>query len=77
MHVILDRVARRQNNPFGKVPAERERIAADTAEVEPLLRSVATVEINTCKPLVEVVDTAFTEQVFYEQFLLGSIVYQR
>lgn len=54
--VILDRVAHRQSNPFGKAPAERRQIAADTAEVEPLLRSVATVEINTCKPLFEVVD---------------------
>jgi RNase adaptor protein for sRNA GlmZ degradation len=56
VQVTLDRVARRRTNPFGKAPGERERIAADTAEVEPLLRSVATVEINTCRPLVEVVD---------------------
>ncbi|MFI2230540.1 AAA family ATPase [Nocardia testacea] len=56
VHVILDRVAHRQTNPFGKAPAERDRIAADTAEIEPLLRSVATVEINTCRPLSEVVE---------------------
>lgn len=56
VHVILDRVAHRQNNPFGKAPAERDRIAADTAEIEPLLPSAATVEINTCRPLIEVVE---------------------
>jgi hypothetical protein len=36
--------------------AERERIMADTAEVEPLLRSSTTSEIDTRKPLSEVVD---------------------
>jgi hypothetical protein len=55
-NVILGCVAHRQTNPFGNAPGERVRIAADTAEVEPLLRSVATGEINTCRPLVEVVD---------------------
>lgn len=54
--VILDRIAHRDTNPFGKTAAERERIMADIAEIEPLLRSVATVEIDTSKPLAEVVD---------------------
>jgi dephospho-CoA kinase len=54
--VIVERVARRQSNPFGKADAERERILDDLAKVEPLLRSRATAEIDTRAPLDEVVD---------------------
>ncbi|MBA8924561.1 dephospho-CoA kinase [Kutzneria viridogrisea] len=54
--VVLDRIANRDNNPFGKTAGERDRIVADTAEIEPLLRSSATVEIDTRTPLTEVVD---------------------
>lgn len=58
--VMLERIAARDTNPFGKTAAERDRIAADTAEVEPLLRSSATVEIDTRTPLAEVVDQLAT-----------------
>jgi dephospho-CoA kinase len=54
--VVFDRLAQRTNNPFGKTQAERQRIAADIAEVEPLLRQAATHEIATTRPLAEVVD---------------------
>ena len=54
--VVLHRIARRTNNPFGKTAEERSRILADIAEVEPLLRQSATHEINTARPLSEVVD---------------------
>ncbi|GAA3053418.1 AAA family ATPase [Actinokineospora globicatena] len=54
--VLLERVATRDTNDFGKDPAERDRIVADTAAVEPLLRASATVEIDTRAPLAEVVD---------------------
>lgn len=54
--VVLDRIARRTNNPFGKTAEERSRILADIAEVEPLLRRSATHEIDTARPLSEVVD---------------------
>ncbi|MER5304259.1 AAA family ATPase [Streptomyces lasiicapitis] len=56
LEVMLERIASRDTNPFGKTAEERARIEADTAEVEPLLRSSATVEIDTRKPIVEVVD---------------------
>ncbi|RLU83115.1 shikimate kinase [Streptomyces griseocarneus] len=56
LEVMLERIAHRSTNPFGKTTEERDRIAADTAEVEPLLRLSATVEIDTQKPLAEVVD---------------------
>ncbi|WP_328701641.1 AAA family ATPase [Amycolatopsis pittospori] len=54
--VILERLATRDGNPFGKTAEERERVIADTEEVEPLLRESATLEIDTRRPLAEVVD---------------------
>lgn len=55
-NVILERVARRGSNAFGKRDAERNRILDDLAKVEPLLRAGATAEIDTRAPLDEVVD---------------------
>ena len=54
--VILERVATRATNDFGKNDAERARILADLAAVEPLLRRGATAEIDTRAPIAEVVD---------------------
>ncbi len=54
--VIVERVATRVTNDFGKNDAERARILADLAAVEPLLRRGATAEIDTRAPIVEVVD---------------------
>jgi shikimate kinase len=56
MAVMLDRIANRDTNPFGKTAEDRERIVADTTEIEPLLRPSATIEIDTRKPLADVVD---------------------
>lgn len=53
--ILLARVARRTGNPYGKLPAERALILAHLAEVEPLLRATATVEIDAAAPLREVV----------------------
>ena len=54
--VILERVASRDSNPYGKTAGEREKIAQDLAAYGPLLRAGATVEIDTRRPLDEVVD---------------------
>jgi dephospho-CoA kinase len=54
--VLFDRLANRTNNPFGKAAAERQRITDDITEVEPLLRQAATHEIDTSRPLSDVVD---------------------
>lgn len=54
--VILERVATRTANDFGKTDVERERILHDLATVEPLLRAGATAEIDTRAPLAEVAD---------------------
>jgi dephospho-CoA kinase len=53
--IMLQRLARRDNNPFGKQPEELARILSDLEAIEPLLRHVASVEIDTSAPLDEVV----------------------
>lgn len=54
--IMLERIAARDTNPYGKTAEQRERIRSDTAEIEPLLRSSATVEIDTRRPPSEVAD---------------------
>ena len=53
--ILLARIAARTGNPYGKHPAERARILQDLAEVEPLLRATATIEIDATAPLSQVV----------------------
>jgi len=53
--VILDRVARRSTNAYGKSPLERAEILADLAEIEPLLREACTDELDASRPIDEVV----------------------
>jgi hypothetical protein len=40
-HIAFERLRRRTNNPFAKALAQRRQIAADIAEIEPLLRQAA------------------------------------
>ena len=53
--VLAGRLASRTNNPFGKSPAELERVLDDKRMVEPLLRRAADHEIRTTMPLSDVV----------------------
>jgi len=53
--VPLARIAARTSNPYGKHPAQRTLILRDLAEVEPLLRATATIEIDATAPLSQVV----------------------
>jgi dephospho-CoA kinase len=53
--VILDRVARRTTNIYGRTALERAMILADLAEVVPLLREGCTHELDASRPLDEVV----------------------
>ena len=53
--VILDRIARRTTNNYGKTPVERAMILDDLAKVEPLLREGCTHELDASRPLAEVV----------------------
>jgi dephospho-CoA kinase len=52
---LLERLARRTNNHFGKSPEELRQVLDDLEHVEPLLRRVASHEIVTTAPLDEVV----------------------
>jgi dephospho-CoA kinase len=53
--VLLERIASRTDNPYGKQPVERALILQHLAEVEPLLRATATVEVDASAPLSVVV----------------------
>lgn len=57
LHVLLERLATRTTNPFGKSPQDRRRIRDDLQHVEPLLRRVADCEVRTTMPLNDVVTT--------------------
>lgn len=53
--VILDRIASRTTNDYGKTPLDRAEILDDLANVEPLLRRGCTDELDATRPLDEVV----------------------
>jgi dephospho-CoA kinase len=54
--VLLERVAARTTNDYGKSQQEQELILAHLREVEPLLRATCTDEIDATLPLNEVVE---------------------
>jgi dephospho-CoA kinase len=54
--VMVERLASRTNNPFGKGPDELAKILADLEEYEPMMRRSATHEIDTSQPLGRVID---------------------
>ena len=54
-HVILDRVARRTTNDYGKTPLQRAMILDDLARIEPLLRVSCTHELDVSRPLADIV----------------------
>jgi hypothetical protein len=53
--VLAERLASRRADSFGRAPGELERVPDDLRAVEPLLRKAATHEIQTTKPLGDVV----------------------
>ncbi|WP_029031181.1 AAA family ATPase [Salinarimonas rosea] len=57
IEVLLDRVLRRSGNDYGKSPTEAERIAENAREIEPILRRIATDEVNTNRPANNVLMT--------------------
>ncbi len=56
LDVVLERLAARDSNDFGKSAAERDRILRDIEEFEPLLRAGVSAEIDTRAPLEDVAD---------------------
>ena len=57
LETLVERLATRADNPYGKSAEERRRFLDDVETVEPLLRRVATHEVRTTAPLDEVVAT--------------------
>lgn len=57
LDVLLDRIRTRTNNPYGRTPAEQAQIRRYVRDVEPLLRRGATVELDGCRPVGELVDS--------------------
>jgi shikimate kinase len=55
--VIVERLATRSNNPYGKHPDEVARVLGLLQTIEPLLRNAAGHEVDTSAPLDEVVAT--------------------
>ncbi len=55
--VIVERLATRTTNPYGKHPYELARVLGDIETVEPLLRRGATLEVDTSAPVEQVVET--------------------
>lgn len=55
--VLLERVARRDNNPYGKSLKQQEEIRTYTRDVEPLLRQGASLELDGRRPLAELAET--------------------
>jgi len=54
--VILDRVRRRNNNPYGKTADQQDEILKYLRNVEPLLRRGATLELDGRRPVAELAD---------------------
>lgn len=57
VEVLVERLATRTTNDFGKDPAELALILEDVRTVEPLLRRGADLEVDTRTPLQDVVAT--------------------
>jgi hypothetical protein len=56
LDVIVERVANRTTNDYGKGPGELDLIRFHLESVEPLLRATCTHELDASKPLDDIVD---------------------
>lgn len=56
LDVLLERTARRTDNPYGKTAEQRAEIARYTEEIVPLLRRAATLELDGRRPTDELAD---------------------
>ncbi|CAN5180660.1 AAA family ATPase [soil metagenome] len=55
--VIVERLATRTNNPYGKHLDELAEVLRNLQFVEPLLRRGASLEVDTSAPIAEVIET--------------------
>lgn len=56
LHVLIERVSRRSNNPYGKAAEQQAEIATYLDTVEPLLRQGMTLELDGQRPAPELAD---------------------
>lgn len=56
LEVLIERVSRRTNNPYGRTPEQQAEIADYVQTVEPLLRNGATLELDTRQPVADLAD---------------------
>lgn len=56
VEVLIERISRRTNNPYGKTLAEQEEVRQYVAEVEPLIRKGATLELDGRQPISVLAD---------------------
>ena len=56
VEVLLDRVAHRTNNPYGKTAEQQAAIARYVTEVEPSIRQTATIELDGLLPVSVLAD---------------------
>jgi shikimate kinase len=54
--VLVERVSRRTNNPYGKTSEQRAEIVGYAQTVEPLLRRGATLQLDGQRPISELAD---------------------
>jgi dephospho-CoA kinase len=57
VQLIVERLATRTTNAYGKHPDELAEVLAYLESVEPLLRRSATVEVDTSAPIAQVIET--------------------
>jgi len=57
LETLIERLATRTTNSYGKAPEEPRRFLEDVEAVEPLLRRAASHEVRTTMPLRDVVTT--------------------
>ena len=55
VEVLIDRVTRRTNNPYGRSAEDQVAIRRHTTEIEPLLRARADLELDARRPFEELV----------------------
>jgi hypothetical protein len=56
VHVLIERVSKRTNNPYGKTSEHQAEIVRYLDTVEPLLRRGATLELDGQRPTCELAD---------------------
>jgi hypothetical protein len=55
--VLIERLSTRSNNLYGKHADELARVLQHLQTVEPMLRRVASLEVDTSAPVNQVLDT--------------------